>query len=337
MVYMAKPSTIRKGPPGPPRLKRLSIRARRWWSGFGLRRRKRAWRRKHARPAEKTVCFILGCQRSGTNMLIRTLDRMLEVDRFDEDDSRAFAGNRIKPKAVRDRLIAASDAACVIFKPICDSHRARELLRDHPGAKIIWIYRRFSDVAASAVHYWGDMSRLFMTDLLAGGGDWNEYQWNREGVTDEALTPLRAAISATTPGAANNHPGAAPRTLGDTAHTPGTPTADAAMSDADAGCLFWHLRNALFFSQELQSHRDTLLIRYETLVSDPPTGFAKLCSFLNLQFDPAAVASVHKESVGRGAQNKITPGVYRVCESLLARLDAAAGETHRGSAVAAAK
>jgi len=302
---MTKPSHIRKGPPGPPRLKRLSIRARRWWSSVQQRRRKRAWRKSHARPREKSVCFVLGCQRSGTNMLIRTLDRMLEVDRFDEDDRRAFVDNRIRGKEVRDRLIARSDAACVIFKPICDSHRALELISAHPGAKIIWIYRRFSDVAASAVQYWGELSRLFITDLLAGGGAWNEFQWNREGVTEETLAPIRAAVQGP-------------------------------LSDIDAACLFWYLRNALYFSQKLENRPDVHLIRYETLVADAPAGFANLCSFLNLSFDPAAVATVHKESVGKGAQNPITPEVYTLCEGLLRRLDAAA-LAHHGRDVAGVK
>lgn len=302
---MSKPTVIRKRPPNPPPLRRLSIRARRWWSGILQRRRKRAWRKTHPRPVGKTVCFVLGCQRSGTNMLIRTLDRMMEVDRFDEDDSRAFVGNRIRGKEVRARLIAKSNAACIIFKPICDSHRALELLCDHPGAKVIWIYRRFSDVAASAVQYWGELSRLFITDLLAGGGAWNQFQWNREGVTEESLAPIRAAIP--------------------------TP-----LSDIDAACIFWHLRNALFFAQGLQNRPDVQLIRYETLVADAPTGFANLCSFMDLAFDPAAVARVHKESVGKGAQHPIAPEVYTLCEGLLRRLDAAA-EAHHGRNVVTAK
>lgn len=304
---MPRPAVIRKGPPNPPRLKRLSIRARRWWSAVKLRRRKRAWRKTHPRPADKTVCFVLGCQRSGTNMLIRTLDRMMEVDRFDEDDPRAFVGNRILGKKIRDRLIARSDASCVIFKPICDSHRALDLFRDHPPAKVIWIYRHFSDVAASAIQYWGDLSRLFITDLLAGGGDWNQFQWNREGVTEEMLTPVRAAIKSK-------------------------------ITDIDAACIFWYLRNATFFSQMLQSHQNVRLIRYETLVADPGPGFANLCSFLNLAFDPTAVARVHKESVGKGASNPITPNVYTLCEGLLHRLDAVAIDpAHRDGAVAAVK
>lgn len=297
---MPKPAVIRKGPPNPPRLRRLSIRARRWWSAWTLRRRKRAWRAARTRPAEKIVAFILGCQRSGTNMLLRTLDRMMEVDRFDEDDPRAFVNNRIRPREVRDRLIAASDAACVLFKPICDSHRALDLLREHPGAKILWIYRHFADVAASAVHYWGDLSRLFMTDLLAGGGDWNEFQWNREGVTEELLAPLRAA-------------------------------AKAPLTDMDSACLFWYLRNQFFFTQMLQIRPDTLLIRYESLVKNPRKNFDNLCSFLNLQLDPQSVSRVHAESVGRGAPRAITPDVYMVCEGLLAELDAVAGEGPSGA------
>ena len=97
------------------------------------------------------------------------------------------------------------------------------------------------------------------------------------------------------------------------------------------------LRNRLFFTQNLGTRHDTLLIKYEQLVADPVAGFSSLCSFLGLPFDPAGVDKVHGESVGRGAQRAIAPDVYQACEGELARLDAAASLTLRGRAVAAAK
>ena len=142
------------------------------WYEHRLARKKARFRRQRSPVKRKTVAFILGCQRSGTTMVQRTLDRLMEVDKFEEHDQRAFRDCRIVGKEVRNALIERSDAQCVLFKPICDSHLALDLFKDHPGSKAIWIYRNYRDVANSSMQYWGDQAKLFIEDLLDGGGDW---------------------------------------------------------------------------------------------------------------------------------------------------------------------
>ena len=167
---MPRPEVVRREHLNrPPFLKRVRRYVYQHWYEYSLARRKAKHRRRRPPVQEKTVAFILGCQRSGTTMAQRTLDRLMEVDVFEEHDPRAFNDCRIVGKAVRDALVERSTAQCVLFKPICDSHRAVDLFCEHPGSKAIWIYRDFEDVANSSMYYWGDQTKTYIEDLLDGG------------------------------------------------------------------------------------------------------------------------------------------------------------------------
>jgi len=298
---MPRPETIiRVSLKRAPFFKRVRRRLTRTWAAYTLARRKVRYRRSLGAPSTKTTAFIFGCQRSGTNMTLYTLNRSLDVDSFEESDPRAFTLSRILGKDVRDRLIAQSSARCVIFKPICDSHRVLELLAEHPGSRGIWIYRYYKDVANSAMEYWGDQTRLFIEDLLEGGGDWGRSQWNREKVTDECLAELReACIDGLTP--------------------------------HGACALFWYMRNRTFFDQDLEHTPDVLITRYEDVVTKPEEEFGRMCEFLGVGFDPQAVSKVFKSSVGKRKFPPVGERVEALCEAMWERLNAVRDAVADGS------
>ena len=298
---MPRPESIRKGPPAPPLLQRIRLRAQRLLDEHRLLRDKRRYRRGMPTVDAPLVAFVVGCQRSGTNMLNRTLDRSLEVDRFDEDDPRAFDLCRVKGREVRDALVNASDARCVLFKPICDSHRLLELFDEHPGSKAIWIYRHYLGVAKSAVEYWGDTTKRYIEDLLAGGGDWGAYQWNSEGVSAATLETIREAAAG-------------------------------GISDYDACVLFWYLRNQTYFDQQLPDNPRVMLVKYEEMVTQPQREFARACAFLGVRFAAASVSRIHTGSVARGGKIEITPRVIHLADEMMSRLDAALARQCSGAA-----
>ncbi len=288
---MARPETIRTRPlTTPPRWTRVRRRCSRVWSNYLLSRRKSRYRRRVGIWREKNVAFILGCQRSGTNMTLRTLDKSLDVDKFEESDPRAFVHSRILGKDVRDSLIADSDAKCVIFKPICDSHRALELMAEHSGSKAVWIYRNYQDVANSAVAYWGNQTQVFIEDLLAGGGEWGLGEWNREKVTQECLAVIREACST----------GLCPH---------------------GACAIFWYMRNRTFFEQDLEHNPDTIITRYEDVVRNPREEFERLCRFLGVGFHPRMVSKVFASSVRKRSFPEIARPIKTLNESMAERLD----------------
>jgi len=289
---MPRPERIVRGP-----LKKASFGRRvrrrlgRMWTEYTLSRRKVRYRRNLRGPVDKVAAFIFGCQRSGTNMMLAAFDRSLDVDKFAESDPRAFRYSRILGEEVQKKLIAKSNAKCVLFKPICDSHRAIELLALHPRSKGVWIYRHYHDVANSAVEYWDRQTKTWIEDLLDGGGDWGVSQWNREKVTEECLAEVRKACSD-------------------------------GLSQHDAAALFWYMRNRTFFEQGLERNRDIILTRYEEFVTDPEREFERLCKFLQLRFDPGMVRKVFTGSIRKRPCPPLGERVDRLCQGMLDRLDA---------------
>ncbi|MCO6437545.1 MAG: sulfotransferase domain-containing protein [Phycisphaerae bacterium] len=290
---MARPEVIREGSaPQPPLLKRALRKARRVFAMYRLEQEKRRYRRDHPSESAPRVAFVLGCQRSGTNMVLRTLNRSLEADGIEETDPRAFCDCRFKDKSTRETLVAGSTARCIIFKPICDSHNALEMLSDHPGSKIIWIYRHYLDVATSSVVYWGDQLQTYIEDLFDGGGDWDVAQWNREKVSSECIQEMREASA-------------------------GRP------SPHGAAALFWYMRNRTYFDQELQNSPDAMLVRYEDVVTDPDHYFQRMCAFLDVQFRPEMVADVFSSSVRRRKSPPIKDSIITLCDRMWDRLNRA--------------
>lgn len=302
---MPRPAMINKGSvPTQPFMKRARRRCEHLWSEYVLDLKKRRYRERVAMPREKTIAFVFGCQRSGTNMMLRTLDRSLDVDRVEETDTRAFRDTRILPKAARNAVLSQSTAKCVVFKPICDSHRALELMAEHPGSKAVWTYRDYRDVANSAVEYWSDQMQQFIEDLLQGGGDWGVALWNREKVTDECLAEVREAAAA-------------------------------GLSPHGAASLFWYMRNRLFFEQKLEDNNAVLLTRYEHLVSDPAAEFKRLCGFLGVMYDADVVARVFSTSIRKRPFPGVNPKIEFLCQGMVERLDAERAACNKSNGQAA--
>ncbi|MGH7452945.1 MAG: hypothetical protein ACRENG_16470, partial [bacterium] len=72
--------------------------------------------------------FVFGSQRSGTRLPMDVLDLALQIMTYKEGNSRAFNRTLLKDNATIAELLRASRFPVVAFKPICDSHRAAELL-----------------------------------------------------------------------------------------------------------------------------------------------------------------------------------------------------------------
>jgi hypothetical protein len=277
----------------------VAAKLQRLRTDWGLWSRKRAHRRGRS-TGQASAGFVVGCQRSGTDMVLWTLDRAMNVDRFDEDHPVAFADSRLASLRVRARLVRRSKAEIVLFKPVCDSHRVTTLLDEHPQSRAAWIYRDYRDVANSAVERWGDMNRRFIIDLARNKGAWGRRQWNRELVVDDARAAALAEL--------------APRDIN--AHT--------------ASAIFWWLVNETYFDQRLDANERVVLASYEDLVTNPAQEFERLSRFFGAAYDDGMVADISRASLRRESREPIAEPVAEACESLLARLKASLAESkHR--------
>lgn len=250
---------------------------------------KARWRRSHDHRPNAVPVFLVGAQRSGTNMIVRGLERSPEFEVHNENDPAAFVRFRLRPLPEIRRIVEGSRHAFVLFKPLCDSHRVVELLEGlgtpSPG-KAIWVYRDFRARARSSVAKFGDANLRALRRIAAGEG---AGMWQAGGLAEERLALLRRFDLD-------------------------------AMSPTSAAALFWYLRNSLYFDLGLDRREDVTLVSYDAVTADPEPWMRALAAFLGFPYRPALAAHIERrDGPTRGVE--IEPGVRELCEELLERLD----------------
>ena len=261
--------------------------------------RKVVWRRQTGtRPGTARAVFLVGLQRSGTNMLVHGLEKSPAFDVHNENDRAAFSRFRLRFDRV-EQLVAKSKQGYVLFKPLCDSHRTNDLLDsfDYPTPpRALWAYRGVDGRVRSAVAKFGDVNRRALTEIAASPGPVD--RWEAGGLTDETRELIRSLDPAS-------------------------------MSPESAAALFWYVRNSLFFQLGLDQRRDVLLTSYEEFLGDPVASMRRLCAFLELPYDDAydrlvgAGAGAGARRPGGAPPVEMDPRVRTLCDGLEERLDAA--------------
>lgn len=237
--------------------------------------------------APRRAVFILGCQRSGTTMTLQALDRSPDIWVWEEARrSPAFVNERLRPSEVIARLVQRHKVRASVFKPVCDSHLADQLLDRHPGSRVLWVYRDPRAVARSAVKRWGDHQKGFMGRIARG--QTNDLGWRAERLDVEAIEVIR-------------------RHYRDD------------MSDEEGALLFWLVRNRFFFRLELENHPRVKLVRYASLLADPERGFREILDFIDCPFDPSVLDGLRVAS--KAEDEPPTSELTDACRTLLARLD----------------
>jgi glycosyltransferase involved in cell wall biosynthesis len=239
----------------------------------------------------RRVTFVFGCQRSGTKMVMRILENSPSTRIYHENHTTAFRDFQLRSDAVLRSLVALNPAPCQIFKPICDSQDAPSILRRFPNAGGVWVYRHHADVANSAAEKWGAHQRDVVTAVVTG--EVEGWGWRTAGVPPDAVAALRSVWRPD-------------------------------LTPSEGALLFWYLRNQFFFSLDLDRHPRMLLVRYEDLVRDPLAAFPPLFAHVGAPFDPAFVARVRSDSVGRREPPPASADIHALCAELQDRLDRAA-------------
>ncbi|WP_328654899.1 sulfotransferase [Micromonospora sp. NBC_00330] len=259
---------------------------------------KRRWRRRAGRAAGSAMpVYLVGLQRSGTNMLVRGLDAAGEVEVRNENDSTVFHRFQLRPDPVLTATLHRSRHAYVLVKPLCESHRVDELLA-LPGltpGRALWVYRDVDDRARSEVAKFGD-ANLRALRAIADGTIGRRWQGQR--LDADTIELIRAHD----PQGLDPHSGAA---------------------------LFWYVRNSLFFQLGLDRRADVLLCRYDSLVAEPAAQLRRLCAFLDFPYHPRLHAHIAPRASHGAAGHRRLPidtGVRARCDELTDRLDRAAAD-----------
>jgi hypothetical protein len=260
---------------------------------------KRRWRR--ANPVDAGAAapvWLVGLQRSGTNMLTRGLDAAPEFEVRNESDRRLFHRFQLRPDPVVTDVIRRSRHRYVLVKPLCETHRVDRLLA-LPGlapGRAVWAWRDVDDRARSEVAKFGDANLRALRAVADGTiGD----RWQGQRLDDGAR-----------------------RLIGDFDYD--------RMSPHTAAALFWYVRNSLFFTLGLADRSDVLLCSYDALVADPAGVTRRLCAFLDLPYEPALHAHVAPRAPHRPPL-AIDDRVRALCTGLTGRLTAATAPADAGT------
>src|SRR3972149_1146751 len=149
---------------GAMRRKRILRRLRQINIGKLIRRdleRRRKWQERRRTPhptTKKLPVFVVGCNRSGTNMVCAALGKSPHGWAYQGSEfSLAFNGSYLRADRIIEWLIRRTPAPIVSFGSILDSQFTDDLLSRFEGARAIWGYRRYEDVANSCVRRgWGE-------------------------------------------------------------------------------------------------------------------------------------------------------------------------------------
>jgi hypothetical protein len=231
--------------------------------------------------------FVFGSQRSGTRLPMDVLDLAPPIMTYKEGNSRAFNRTLLKGNATIAALLRASRFPIVAFKPICDSHRAAELLDYFPHSKAIWIFRYYKDAVNSSVRKWkhgrNNLKHIAAENIAAAG-------WRAGGLTPEKIALVRRLYSEE-------------------------------MSSHAAYALMWYLRNNLIIDLKLHERGDLLLVKYENLVQEPQKHFPRIFNFIECPFEEKYVKGVYNSSVGKEKFPEIPAEIAELCENLYQRLE----------------
>ena len=259
-------------------------------SGLEFRRKWLSRRRTPHSTKEKLPVFIVGCNRSGTNMVCGAIGKSPHGWDYRESAfSIAFNGYYLRQDWIIDRLIRHTPAPIISFGSILDSQFTDDLISRFEGSRAIWIYRHYKDVANSCARMqWGPT----LKDLV---------RWVSRGEL-ERLGARGMRITA------------------DTVQLFGELFRED-ISIEDGACLYWYMRNQLYFDLNLHMDPRVLILQYEDTVFNKEDTFRWVFSFLGFPFDPASIDGIFASSVGKHSTPKIDPAIQAVCDTLQARLD----------------
>jgi hypothetical protein len=257
-----------------------------------LERRGRWFRRlaSNGLKANTRPVFVVGSNRSGTQMVCEAIG--LSPHGWDYQESQAnlaFKDYQLRADWLVKTLIRLSPASVVSFGNILDSQFTDRLLDRFENSRALWVYRRYEDAANSSVRQWGNHFRDDMIRWVALG-------------EPHRLGPRGQRIHE---------------------HTSQLMTAlfHDDLTDVEGACLYWYMRNRLYFDLGLDRDPRVMLVQYEDTVQNPERSLRRICAFLGHPYHESTIGSIFATSVGKDPWQGVGRGVEAACDGLKQQLD----------------
>ncbi len=254
-----------------------------------------AWRARGGRVRPGLHVFVVGAQRSGTNMVTGLLERSPDTAVFHERDPRAFDNYLMREPEVIEELAADAPARVFVIKGLCEMDRLPALMERFHPALAIWLVRHFDDVVNSSLRSFHRVPGQ-VADLVE---DPKAHGWMGRGMSPETHAALCRMF----------HPD---------------------MNKVSRLALFWYIRNRLLFDTGLAEDNRVLLLRYEELVGRPQDEIGRVFEWLDIDAPPRLARYLSADSVRASPAPDLEPPVRAACEDLLRAMDEL--RSQRGSA-----
>jgi hypothetical protein len=242
-----------------------------------------------ARPNERRVVLIFGCQRSGTTMLQQTfLDRSWRVLILEEHDRRLVGPGSGPEETTWQEYstvlgrIRRLPFEVVAAKPLVESASATELMDAAGTVKAVWMLRHYPEVARSNVNRFGmdnpyrDLEPIRSRDAL---------DWRYRGATEETYQTVTDLLSRR-------------------------------LTPFDAAALFWWTRNQLYFDQRLWKDDRVRILRYERACNQPDEVIRSLSDHIGLALPLGSIVPRVRAQTFPRETRELDPDVERLCRKL---------------------
>lgn len=255
--------------------------------------KKRIYQSIQTNKAPQRILFIVGCQRSGTTMMLHVFEGDLNTQCFAErsklTSNDTARGIRLNSLDLIKRDLAKIRAPFIVIKPLVESQNTPKLLDYFNNSQAVWMYRNYKDVALSNIKQFGIESGLSNLRPIINNETNN---WRAEIVSEHVRETISRHFSEE-------------------------------MNPYDAAALFWFARNSLYFDLNLDENPRVMLCRYEDFVVEPEKHMRMIYHQVGQMYPATDIASiVHSNSVKKGKDIAFSPQVEQIVQDLQNKLEA---------------
>ena len=253
-----------------------------------------------SQPDTHSILAILACQRSGTSVMSRVFFRDFDATIFREKSilTGGDEGLRYLPFEDVNNLMGQQKAPLVVFKMLVESQRALDFLDSVHGARVLWLFRDYRDVASSNLVKFGKGNGIDDLRPIVNG---EKNNWRSEGCSETTRDIIREHFSES-------------------------------MKLSDAAALFWYARNRLYFEQDLFRNDRAMLVEYEQFVRNPAETMQRIYTFCDRPYPgDFLVEEVRTGSVSKGKSIDLSAEIDELCGDMLSRLQQTALDLRAGA------
>jgi hypothetical protein len=256
--------------------------------------RKRIHQSFKPRNIPQSILFIVGCQRSGTSMILNVLNRDLNTKCFGEfsplTSNDPIGKIRLNSLESVKQEFSGIRAPFIVIKPLVESQNTPELLSYFDNSTALWMFRGYKDVASSNIKHFGMKNGINDLRPIANNEPNN---WRSENVSGNVREVILKYFAED-------------------------------MNPYDAAVLFWFARNSIYFDQQLDKDPRVMLCYYEDLVLDPEKYVRKIYQKVGQPYPEINITKeVHSNSRRKGKDIEISPEIEQLAQELQGKLEAA--------------